>query len=99
MNARRRIAALQRWDQGADDGMYPNDEGDYLDRDQVLLAVSERATREPQGVSPAEMVRAWRDLDRRVLAEEITTAKAAELFVAEFGPFRAASLPAPTPDK
>ena len=34
--------------------------------------------------APAEMVRAWRDLDRRIEAEEITTAKAAELFCAEF---------------
>jgi hypothetical protein len=33
----------------------------------------------------ANMVRAWRDLDRRIASEEITTTKAAELFVAEFG--------------
>ena len=32
----------------------------------------------------ADMVRHWRDLDRRIEAGEITTAKAAELFVAEF---------------
>ena len=32
-------------------------------------------------IGGAAMVRLWRDLDRRIAAEEITTAKAAELFV------------------
>ena len=49
-------------------------------------AVTARSS--PSSARPpiAEMVRAWRDLDRRIEAEEITTAKAAELFVAEFSP-------------
>jgi hypothetical protein len=48
-------------------------------------AARSRAT-EPVVTTPiGEMTRAWRDLHRRIESEEISTAKAAELWVAEFG--------------
>jgi hypothetical protein len=73
---------------------------DHCDDTRDCCQVGCKCKRGAAADAPAEMVRAWRDLDRRVMAEEITTTKAAELFIAEFvsGPSRQpAPLAQPTP--
>jgi len=75
---------------------------DHCDDTRDCCQVGCKCKRGAAADAPAEMVRAWRDLDRRVMAEEITTTKAAELFIAEFvsGPSRQpAPLAQPTPEE
>ena len=59
-------------------------EGIRTAKDALFAAIDTAHSERAYPVCDAGMARLWRDLDRRIEAEEITTAKAAELFVAEF---------------